>query len=492
MGNESIDVRAQSSLPGSPLMASQEHESATAGECRAFGARSARSWAGQSGLAFAVAAAVGAILSALGPDCAELAFASSLSAPSQPGPAGAAAYPQPRGTALHPGALERQVTSGCTGCRTQVHVLGKGDTLFSLLVRSGYLSSEDLRTLSASIRNQFDLRQIKAGQRLYLVTAEPPARRGAPPTVPSLRRIGYEIDAENLLTVEVDRRPGAARFRARVSPLHLGERTVSAIGEVSVTLFSAGREAGIPPSLVMDLSDIFSWDIDFATELQKGDRLEVLYTVRERPDQAAQTGRILAARLQTGGTWHDAFLYRSRTGHEDYFDGQGRSLRKAFLKSPLRYRRISSYYTNRRFHPILKTYRPHLGVDYAAPSGTPVSTVGDGRVVFVGRKGGFGKTVIIRHSDMLETLYAHLSAYGPGIRVGARVAQGQMIGRVGATGMASGPHLDFRIYRRGQPIDPLRLELSGGEPVADVAAFAAERSRLLAELSALVAREPAR
>jgi murein DD-endopeptidase MepM/ murein hydrolase activator NlpD len=178
-------------------------------------------------------------------------------------------------------------------------------------------------------------------------------------------------------------------------------------------------------------------------------------------------GDVIGTRYVNRDKEYLAFGFRDEDGKMEYYDYDGNSVRRVFLKSPLNFRRISSYFSNRRFHPILKVYRPHLGIDYAAPTGTPIVSIGDGRVAYVGWKGGFGKYVEIRHNNVYTTCYGHLSRYGKGVRKGARVSQGQVIGYVGATGLATGPHLDFRVKKFGSYVNPLRIEYPKGDPIRE-------------------------
>jgi len=239
--------------------------------------------------------------------------------------------------------------------------------------------------------------------------------------------------------------------------------------------------------LALELSDIFSWDVDFNTDFRKGDTFRVLVEERWLDGEFRKYGDILAAELAVDGKTYRAYHFDAGD-RPDYFDEEGKSLRKAFLKAPLSYRRISSGFTKRRMHPILKIARPHLGIDYAAPAGTPVSTVGDGTVTFAGRKGPNGNLVVVRHPNGYTTSYGHLARITKGIRRGAVVRQGDVIGTVGATGRATGPHLDYRIRRNGAFLNPLTVNLPKGEAVprgrmADFRGVAEAFARSLAAIS---------
>jgi murein DD-endopeptidase MepM/ murein hydrolase activator NlpD len=248
---------------------------------------------------------------------------------------------------------------------------------------------------------------------------------------------------------------------------------------ITSSLFGAVSAAGEEDQLALDLADIFAWDVDFNTELQKGDTFRVSVEKMYLDGRFVRYGRIHSAELVRGPRVIRAIYFESRHG-SGYFTPEGNPLRKAFLRSPLKFSRISSGFTHSRFHPILKTSRPHLGVDYAAPVGTPVRASGNGVVTHAGWSGGYGKTVKIRHPNGYETLYGHLSRIV--VKVGQRVEQAEVIGNVGTTGLSTGPHLDYRMIKTGTYIDPLKLKSPPAEPVlaAERGAFDAARDRELA------------
>ena len=266
----------------------------------------------------------------------------------------------------------------------------------------------------------------------------------------------YMPDLETEIVAE--RRGGKLEVTRRKLPLERVERSLA--GAIGSSLYDAVLEAGGTPRLVWKFADIFQWEIDFHTEPRSGDRFAVVWEEYRRDGRTVREGRILAAAYigKVGEFW--AVYYRDPRGHEDYYDLKGRSLRKAFLRSPLKYRRISSRFSRRRLHPILRRYMPHWGVDYAAPPGTPVHATADGVVLFRGYKGPNGNMVILGHRNGYRTYYLHLSRFARGIRRGRRVEQGQVIGYVGATGLATGPHLDYRVRRGRKFLNPLKLEAS--------------------------------
>lgn len=235
-------------------------------------------------------------------------------------------------------------------------------------------------------------------------------------------------------------------------------------GTIRTSLWEAAVENNLNPNLSAELSEIYAWTIDFFG-LQVGDRFKVIYEEEYIGDKSIGTGTIHAALFEHGGASIYAIPF-IQDSVQSYFDTTGASLRKAFLKAPLRFSRISSRFSGGRMHPILKIVRPHHGVDYAAPLGTPVVSIGDGRVTDASYQSGSGRIVKIRHNSVYSTAYMHLSRFGEGIRGGVYVKQGQIIGYVGSSGLSTGPHLDFRFYRNGSPVDPLKVEAPPVEPVA--------------------------
>ncbi len=291
--------------------------------------------------------------------------------------------------------------------------------------------------------------------------------------LPGLVFEGYADGSGRLetLRVRLDRRieltfrssGGAIRSKRIERPVE--SRIVRVAGGITSSLFGAVASAGERPELAVRLADIFQWDIDFFRDLRKGDRFLLLVERQTVDGSFYRYGPIFAARFVNGGRELDAILYRGPDGRPGYYDLEGRPLRKQFLKAPLRFSRITSRFSLNRYHPVLHRRMPHYGVDYGAPVGTPVHATADGVVTWVGRKGGAGKMVTVRHPNAYETSYLHLSRYAPGIRRGVRVRQGQVIGFVGQTGYATGPHLDYRIRHDGRWINPLRLASPPAKPL---------------------------
>jgi murein DD-endopeptidase MepM/ murein hydrolase activator NlpD len=225
------------------------------------------------------------------------------------------------------------------------------------------------------------------------------------------------------------------------------------------SLFLAGTDAGLEESLIMELANIFGWDIDFALDIRANDSFKVLYEEQFIDGEKIGNGPILAAEFTNQKKTYKAVRYTDKKGDTNYYTPEGKSMRKAFLRTPVDFARISSHFNLKRKHPILNKIRAHKGTDYAAPTGTPIKAAGNGKVEFAGVKGGYGRTVVIRHGQSYKTLYAHMHKYGKGVRTGSRVKQGQIIGYVGKSGLATGPHLHYEFYKNGVVRNPVRVEL---------------------------------
>ena len=354
----------------------------------------------------------------------------------------------------------------------------KGDSLGEVLERMGLSSGEAHRVIDAA-GEVLDLTKIRPGAVLTLFQK----KDGNEPV-----RIEYTYKTSPKLVL-IRTPAGYAVSQKDYEPVKC---MAAREGSIKSSLWgSAVKLYGLSPELVMDFADIFRYDVDFLTEVQEGDTFALLFEEDYCQGKQVGAGRIMAAEFVNNGRKVEAFYHQFPDGTGAYYDAKGRSLKKMFLKSPLQYRRISSTFTNSRLHPILKIRRPHLGVDYAAPTGTPVEALGDAVVTFIGRKGGYGNMVILKHGQTYVTQYAHLSRFASGLKKGQRVEQGQLIGYVGSTGLATGPHLDFRVQENGTFIDPLSVKLQPAPPIpadqkqeflAQVTLRRAEMSRLLAQL----------
>lgn len=344
--------------------------------------------------------------------------------------------------------------------------ISRNATLASAL--SGFASPALVERIVHAARPAYDLTRIMVG-RPFGVTLGPDGL---------LRAFTYGIDELRTLHVVVtDGQP-----RAEVTQREYETRTAIVAGTIESSLFGAIDKTGEGDQLALDLADVFAWDVDFNTELQPGDSFRVAVEKQYVEGEFRRYGRVLSAELVRGPRVLRAVRHETPGETPGYYDPDGRPLRKAFLRSPLRFTRISSRFTTSRLHPILNVRRPHLGVDYAAPYGTPVLAAADGVVAAAGWDGGYGRTVRLRHANGYETLYGHLSRVA--VHAGQRVAQGTLVGAVGATGLATGPHLDYRMARNGQFLDPLRVALPPAEPIApsEREAFARSRRTLLALL----------
>jgi len=235
--------------------------------------------------------------------------------------------------------------------------------------------------------------------------------------------------------------------------------------EIRSSLFAAADDVGLSDAISMQLVDVFSGDIDVYHDLHPGDRFTVVYEVRQVDGEPVGTGKIVAAEFVNKGTAYGAFPWQGPDGSQNYYALNGKSLRKAFLRSPVAFTRIASGFSISRFHPFMQTWRAHKGVDFAAPEGTPVRASGDGKVTFAGQQGGYGNVIMLQHNGIYSTVYAHLSQFAKGLQAGARVAQGDVIGYVGQTGWATGPHLHYEFRANDQQRDPLTMALPNAQPI---------------------------
>jgi murein DD-endopeptidase MepM/ murein hydrolase activator NlpD len=355
------------------------------------------------------------------------------------------------------------------------HDLPSRTTFSQFLVEAG-LDPKTVDRIVRDTRPIYDLARVRAGNRVSVVTSG----------TGDLRAVSYQIDSDRILWVN---REGEG-FRAEIQEVPYVFEVAGVAGEIQDSLFQAVVDAGEGVQLALEVADIFGWDLDFNTDPRRGDTFEIVVEKKMLHGEHIGYGRILAARYQNAGDLYQAVLFRDPSGKAAYYAPDGKAMQKAFLRSPLKFSgRVTSGFSHRRFHPILKRYRPHHGVDYAAPTGSPVQAVGDGAVVSAGWENGGGKTVRLRHPKGYETSYLHLSRIL--VRPGQRVRQGQLIGLSGATGLATGPHLDFRVSQHGRFRNFLTMKLPPAQSVAkkDWDEFVAARDPLLAELEALHAGE---
>ena len=326
----------------------------------------------------------------------------------------------------------------------------RGDTVAALLSRLEVDDPEAVGFLRSS-RDVRALTQLRPGRSIY---AETDADG-------QMHSLTYLTPGGTLFSVE--RNDGG--FKVSEQPAQLDAQPLMASGEIRSSLFAATDAAGLPDAIAIQIAEIFSSHIDFHRDLRRGDRFAVVYEGLYHKGELVKAGRVLAAEFVNQGKARQAVWFEADEGHGGYYTPDGRSLRKAFLRSPLEFSRISSGFSLARFHPILQTWTAHRGIDYAAPTGTRVRTTGDGVVTFVGRKGGYGNIVIVQHAGKYSTYYAHLSRFADGIRKGSRVGQGEYVGYVGQTGMATGPHLHYEFHINGVQHDPLRVTLPEAVPI---------------------------
>ena len=330
-------------------------------------------------------------------------------------------------------------------------VIKRNENLSEILSRYN-VSPQTIAEIGKLPRDSFDVRRLRA-HKPYTIIHDRDSLKTA-------RAFIYHPDKINYMMLRFDN--GVSVYSGKNKADTIIGRTS---GVIETSLYNCVVDAGGSPMLVNELADVYAWVIDFFG-LQRGDAFKVIYERFEVNGEDAGMGKILGAWFRHEGKGFYAIQYDQGEGVE-YFDEVGNSLRKTFLKAPLRFSRISSRFSYSRLHPVLKIRRPHTGVDYAAPTGTPVVAVGDGTVIMVGYKGGGGNTVKIRHNSNYTTGYMHLSRYGKGIKKGVKVKQGQVIGYVGKTGLATGPHLDFRFWKNGRAVDPLKIDPPSANPIRE-------------------------
>ena len=354
---------------------------------------------------------------------------------------------------------------------TAVDFVVRRDDTLERIFRQARLNLDDLATIRTlpGIKDYTD--SLKPGELIKLVHLN-----GA------LLSFGRRLSETTTLSVSRDE----SGFSASVIDTPLEFRRVQARGVIDSSLFVSGRAAGVSADIILRMAnDIFGWDIDFALDIQRGDTFAVVYEQKFREGEYLGDGRILAAEFVNEGHAVRAVRYESKDGEvSDYFAPDGKSMRKRFLRAPVEFKYISSNFNPRRLHPVLNITRAHQGVDYAAPTGTPIRAAGDGRASFVGVKGGYGKAVILEHGGNISTLYGHMSRHANGLRNGTRVKQGDIVGYVGQTGTASGPHLHYEYRLGGIHKNPRTVALPDAQPISMtyLADFQSASGPLLAEL----------
>lgn len=333
----------------------------------------------------------------------------------------------------------------------RIITIKSGDTLASIFSANG-LSATTTHNVAALNDRTKTLRYIKPGQKIHLLLDEQK----------SLRQMKYVYDITKTLEI---RRNEDQSLSSQIINYKLDALPVFRQGVIKSSLFEAAAAGDIPETVIMDLANIFGWDIDFSLDIRQGDRFGVVYNELYKDGVKIKSGEILAAEFINNGKLYKAVYYTTPEGDGDYYNEDGKSMRKAFLRSPVKFARISSKFSLKRWHPVLSKWRSHKGVDYAAARGTPIRASGDGKIVLAGRKGGYGKAIFIQHGGRYTTVYGHLNGYAKGIRVGKKVKQGQIIGYVGSTGLATGPHLHYEFRVNGTHRNPLTVRLPEAKPV---------------------------
>ncbi|MDD5109825.1 MAG: peptidoglycan DD-metalloendopeptidase family protein [Patescibacteria group bacterium] len=333
------------------------------------------------------------------------------------------------------------------------YTIQAGDT-FGILAEQAGLPATTTQAILAAAEDIHTLTSITAGK---------PIRFIFDPSGSQLKSVEYEISTENFLRVTRDQ----AAWHAEKLPIDYTVKQATADGNISSSLYETMVEKGYDDRLAIALAEVFAWQVDFAVDVRTGDTFSVLYEQRYRDGKYVMPANILKATFTNAGQTYTAYYFASGTTTDGYFDAQGNSVLRMFLKSPLAYRYISSGYTGARRDPISKVMTAHYAIDYAASSGTPVVTVGDGTVTQAGWNDGYGISVTVRHNETYTTRYGHFSRLAKGIRAGAKVQQNQVIGYVGSTGHSTGPHLHYEMFKRGAKVNPFTVDIPAGKAVPE-------------------------
>ncbi|MGO4322268.1 MULTISPECIES: peptidoglycan DD-metalloendopeptidase family protein [Pseudomonas] len=347
-------------------------------------------------------------------------------------------------------------------------IVAKGDTLSTLFEKVG-LPSTSVHEILASDKQAKQFTQLQRGQKLEF-ELNPDGQ---------LTNLHTKLsDLESITLTKNDK--GYVFNRVTAKPT---VRSAYVHGVINSSLSQSAARAGLSHSLTMDMASVFGYDIDFAQDIRQGDEFDIIYEQKVVNGKSVGNGPILSARFTNRGKTYTAVRYTNKQGNSSYYTADGNSMRKAFIRTPVDFARISSKFSAGRKHPILNKIRAHKGVDYAAPRGTPIKAAGDGKVLLAGRRGGYGNTVIIQHGNTYRTLYGHMQGFAKGVKTGGTVKQGQVIGYIGTTGLSTGPHLHYEFQVNGVHVDPLGQKLPMADPIAK-----AERARFLAQSQPLMAR----
>ncbi len=347
-------------------------------------------------------------------------------------------------------------------------IVTKGDTLSTLFEKVG-LPATSVHEILASDKQAKQFSQLKHGQKLEF-ELNPEGQ---------LTNLHSKLsDLESITLTKNDKGYVFNRITSKPSV-----RSAYVHGVINSSLSQSAARAGLSHSLTMDMASVFGYDVDFAQDIRQGDEFDVIYEQKVVNGKAVGNGPILSARFTNRGKTYTAVRYTNKQGNASYYTADGNSMRKAFIRTPVDFARISSKFSMGRKHPILNKIRAHKGVDYAAPRGTPIKAAGDGKVMLAGRRGGYGNTVIIQHGATYTTLYGHMQGFAKGVKTGGTVKQGQVIGYIGTTGLSTGPHLHYEFQVNGVHVDPLGQKVAMADPISK-----AERARFLAQSQPLMAR----
>lgn len=347
------------------------------------------------------------------------------------------------------------------------YAIEKNATLFSELLGLGF-NGQDVRRIMELSKPYYNLARLPQGLRYRLIYANNP--------LVNWGGLEFQLSPTKTLRFTLNRN---SQWEVKQRELQVEVRIVSFVGSVRNSLWESARLAKMSPQLIAQLTEIFGWELDFSRQVTENDSWRLSVEQQVANGRVVGWGRILAAEYKNNMNSYSAVYYEKPGRLSGYFDLDGQSLSKSFLRSPIEFARISSGFSLRRFHPKLKIFRPHLGVDYAAPKGTPIRSIGEGRVLEAHYTAGGGNTITISHGQTYKTRYLHMSGFAAKVHVGAQVKQGQVIGYVGSTGLSTGPHLHFEFYQNNRYTDPLRVELPASESIP---------SELLADFSAVSAQ----
>jgi len=347
-------------------------------------------------------------------------------------------------------------------------IVAKGDTLSTLFEKVG-LPAALVHDVLASDKQAKQFTQLKHGQKLEFELGRDGQLTNLHSKINDVESISLSKNAKSYTFNRITAKP-----TVRSAYVH---------GVINSSLSQSAARAGLSHSLTMDMASVFGYDVDFAQDIRQGDEFDVIYEQKVVNGKAVGNGPILSARFTNRGKTYTAVRYTNKQGNSSYYTAEGNSMRKAFIRTPVDFARISSRFSMGRKHPILNKIRAHKGVDYAAPRGTPIKAAGDGKVLLAGRRGGYGNTVIIQHGNTYRTLYGHMQGFAKGIKTGGNVKQGQVIGYIGTTGLSTGPHLHYEFQVNGVHVDPLGQKLPMADPIAK-----SERARFLQQSQPLMAR----